>query len=160
MDEVQNGQIQNDEDQNNQDQNNQGQNDGVQMDEDRSAELPGGRERRAKPRQRVDLTAEIYPIERGGKLNGHLKDLSLSGCRVHTDALLDVEIHAHVEAGFYYMGMPFRVGGVIQGIYEPQEAGIRFVDVTDRIREKLRWLMGEIERQGIGSREQGIGNRE
>ncbi|MDR3793169.1 MAG: PilZ domain-containing protein [Terracidiphilus sp.] len=116
------------------------------MDVDQSAELPGGRERRAEPRQPVDLTAAIYPIERGGKFNGHLKDLSLSGCCVHTDALLDVEIHAHVEAGFYYMGMPFRVGGVIQGIYGPQETGIRFVDVTERIREKLQWLMGEIER--------------
>ncbi|MDR3724467.1 MAG: PilZ domain-containing protein [Terracidiphilus sp.] len=127
-------------------QNDQDQNDGVQMDEDRNAELPGGHERRAKPRLRVDLTAAIYPIERGGKQNGTVKDLSLLGCRVLTDAALDVELHAHVEAGFYYMGLPFRVGGVIQGIYGPQEAGILFVDVTERIREKLQWLVEEIEK--------------
>jgi hypothetical protein len=75
-----------------------------------------------------------------------VKDLSLLGCRVLTDAALDLGLHARVEAGFYYMGMPFRVCGVIQGVYGAQEMGIRFVDVTERIREKLRWLMEEIKK--------------
>ena len=121
---------------------------GEAMDQAANSNGPKGRERREHPRQRTNLTAAIYSIGGRQKLNGQLKDLSLSGCRIRTDRPLDMAVSTRIEAGFYYLGMPFRVGGVIQGIYGPEEAGIRFVEVTERIQEKLRGLMEELGKTG------------
>jgi len=69
----------------------------------------------------------------------------VGGCRIHTDHHLQVGIYTRVEAGFYHLGLPFRVGGVIQVLHGPNEVGIRFLDVTERIGLKLADLMSQIE---------------
>jgi hypothetical protein len=118
---------------------------------------PKMRERRGQPRQAVDLTAAIYLIKSVSKVNGHLLDLSLSGCRIRTDARILVDLYTRIEAGFYHLGMPFRVAGVIQAIHARDEVGIRFMDMSERNREKLRGLMEELMEE---LKEQGTGNRE
>jgi hypothetical protein len=110
-------------------------------------------ERRGHPRQAVDLTAAIYLIKSVSKVNGHLLDLSLSGCRIRTDARILVDLYTRIEAGFYHLGMPFRVAGVIQAIHGRDEVGIRFMDMSERNREKLRGLMEELKEQQAGNRE-------
>ena len=44
-------------------------------------------------------------------------------------------------------GLPFRLGGVTQAIYDPFNVGIRFLDVSERKREQLTQLIGEIEHE-------------
>jgi c-di-GMP-binding flagellar brake protein YcgR len=104
-----------------------------------------GRERRLQKRQQLDVGVSIYPIRAGGKVNGVILDLSVGGCRIRTGEKLQVGIHTHVELGFVAQGLPFRVPGVIQSLYGRQQVGIRFIDVTERNREKLQSLMGELE---------------
>jgi len=103
------------------------------------------RERRHHPRQKMHSVAAIYPIEHGGKLNAWILNLSLGGCRLRleTDALIDVQVR--VEVGFFFEGMPFRVGGMVQGNYAKQEVGIKFVDVSERNRKRLEDLIAELQ---------------
>ena len=41
-------------------------------------------------------------------------------------------------------GLPFRLAGVTQAIYDPFQVGIRFLDVSERMREQLAELIEEI----------------
>ena len=41
-------------------------------------------------------------------------------------------------------GLPFRLAGVTQAIYDPFNVGIRFLDMSDRKREQLQQLIDEI----------------
>jgi hypothetical protein len=102
------------------------------------------RERRAQKRQAADLTAALYLIHSAVKLNGRIRNLSLGGCRIQLDQRARLDIYTRLEAGFYHLGLPFRVAGVVQDVYGPQEVGIRFLDVSERNREKLLGLLEEL----------------
>jgi len=104
----------------------------------------GWRERRAHPRVKTEMPAAIYLVTSNIKLNGWVRDLSLGGCRIHTDQVVHAGIYTRVEAGFYHMGMPFRVAGVLQAIHGSNEVGIRFLDVSERTGGKLADLMLEL----------------
>lgn len=103
------------------------------------------RERRAQLRHAVDASAAIVLVHSGSRLSGWILDLSLDGCRIRTDARFPVGIYTRVEAEFRVDGLPFRLGGVIQAIYDRQLVGIRFLDVSERKRAELAQLMVEIE---------------
>ena|ERR1700722_1387485 len=102
-------------------------------------------ERRAERRFALDTSAVIHLVHGGSKLAGHMMNLSLGGCRIHTDERFLVGIYTRVEAEFSADGMAFRLGGVIQAIHERQEVGVRFLDVSKRKREHLEQWMGEME---------------
>jgi hypothetical protein len=103
------------------------------------------RDRRAQARHEVDTSATIYLVKMGAKLEGRILDLSVSGCRIRTEERFLVGIYTRVEAGFYLNGMPFRLGGVIQAIHDRHHVGIRFLDLSDRNRERVEELIEEIE---------------
>lgn len=105
----------------------------------------GWQERRAHRRVGVELPAAIYLINSNVKLNGSVENLCLGGCRIHTDQRVQVGIYTRIEVLFFHQGMPFRVAGVIQVLHKPNEVGIRFLDVTERIGAKLTDLMQELE---------------
>jgi hypothetical protein len=42
-------------------------------------------------------------------------------------------------------GLPFRLGGVIQAIHNRNMVGIRFLDMSQRKREQVLELIGEID---------------
>jgi hypothetical protein len=71
--------------------------------------------------------------------------LSLSGCRIRTDDRFPVGIYTRVETEFRLEGLPFRLGGVIQAIHDCNTVGIRFLDLSERKREQVLGLIGEIE---------------
>ena len=50
-----------------------------------------------------------------------------------------------MEVEFRIEGLPFRLAGVTQAIYDPFNVGIRFLDMSDRKREQLLQLIEEIE---------------
>lgn len=106
---------------------------------------PTSRERRVALRAELDTTAVIHLINIGSHLRGRIHDLSLSGCRVHTDERFPVGIYTRVEVEFYLDGLPFRLGGVVQAIHDRQTVGIRFVDMSARRREQVEQLMEEMQ---------------
>ena len=104
-------------------------------------------DRRAQARQDVDTSAIIFLVKIASKINGRILDLSLGGCRIHTEDRFPVGIYTRVETEFRLEGLPFRLAGVVQAIHDRQRqnVGIRFLDMSDRKREQLEQLIEEIQ---------------
>lgn len=101
--------------------------------------------RRFEQRHDVETGAIIRLINLAADVNGHILDLSLGGCHIRTDRRFPVGVFRRVEVEFRIEGLPFRLGGVTQAIYDPFNVGIRFLDLSDRKREQLLQLIEEIE---------------
>lgn len=102
-------------------------------------------DRRGQLRHEVDSFATIFLVKVGSALRGRIADLSLSGCRICTDDRFPVGIYTRVETEFHLQGLPFRLGGVIQAIHNRNTVGIRFLDLSERKRQQVLELIGEIE---------------
>ncbi len=102
------------------------------------------RYQRHDPRQRVDNSAEILLVNVGSRLHGRILDLSLGGCRIRTDQPFPVGIYTRIEVEFRIDGLPFRLGGVIQVIHDRKTVGIRFLDMSERKRQQVLELIGEV----------------
>lgn len=115
---------------------------------DTNTALPAGNpppaERRAHSRHAVDTTANIFLVRTGSRLSGRIVDLSIGGCRIFCDQRFPVGIFTRIEAEFRIEGITFRLGGVVQGIYDRRIVGIRFLDMSHRKREQLEQLIEEI----------------
>jgi c-di-GMP-binding flagellar brake protein YcgR len=105
---------------------------------------PTGRDRRGTAREDVDTTAVIFLINVVSRLPGRILNLSLGGCRIRTDERFPVGIYTRVEVEFHLEGLPFRLAGVTQAIYDKNTVGIRFLDMSSRKREHLEELIREI----------------
>lgn len=103
------------------------------------------RDRRGKSRHKVDSFCTIFLVRAGSALRGRILDLSLSGCRIHTDQRFPVGIYTRVEVEFHLQGLPFRLGGVVQAIHNRNTVGIRFLDVSERKRQQVQELIGAME---------------
>jgi c-di-GMP-binding flagellar brake protein YcgR len=103
------------------------------------------RARRKEARQDVDTSVQILLVNVGSRLRGRILDLSLGGCRIRTDDRFPVGIYTRVETEFYIEGLPFRLGGVIQQVYDRKTIGIRFLDLSERKRQQVQELIAEIE---------------
>lgn len=101
--------------------------------------------RRAAPRHPVDTNAEIYLIDIAAHVHGRILDLSLGGCHIRSDDRFPVGIFRRVETEFMLEGLPFRLAGVTQAIYDRRNVGIRFLDMSERKREQLTQLIAELE---------------
>ncbi len=110
-----------------------------------ATQAPARRDRRRQPRHEVDTPAAVFLVKIGSTLRGRILDLSLSGCRIRTDERFPVGIYTRVEAEFCLEGLPLRLGGVIQVIHDRNTVGIRFIDLSDRKRQQVVELIGEIE---------------
>ena len=106
---------------------------------------PAHPNRRAHSRYDVDASAVVYLVKFGSRIQGHLLDVSLSGCRIQTRERITVGIYRQVEVEFNLEGLPFRLGGVFQSIHDQQTVGIRFIDMSSRKREGLEQLIHDIE---------------
>ncbi len=104
-----------------------------------------GRDRRATHRCGVDTSAVIDLVKVGSKLNGHILDLSIGGCRVRTVEKFPVGIYTRIETEFQLHGMAFRLGGVIQAIHDRNTVGIRFLDMSQRKKDQVEELVAEME---------------
>jgi c-di-GMP-binding flagellar brake protein YcgR len=104
-----------------------------------------GRERRTQSRHEVDTTATLMLVNVGSHLSGRILNLSLGGCRIHTDERFPVGIYTRIETEFRLEGLPFRLGGVVQAVQDRKFVGIRFLDMSQRKREQLEQLIEEID---------------
>jgi hypothetical protein len=101
--------------------------------------------RRFEPRHDIETSAVVRLINLAADVNGRILDLSPGGCRIRTDRRFPVGVFRRVEVEFRIEGLPFRLGGVTQAIYDPFNVGIRFLDLSDRKREQLLQLIEEME---------------
>jgi hypothetical protein len=114
----------------------------------RVAELPEmlhGRERREHVRHEVDTTARIFLVHSGFAVNGRILNLSFGGCGIRTDESFPLGIYTLVEIQFHLNGLPFRLDGVVQFIYERSLVGIQFLELSERQRQRVEMLMAELE---------------
>jgi hypothetical protein len=81
-------------------------------------------------------------------VHGRIVNVSLGGCCIHTNQCFPTGAYRRVEIEFCADGLPFRLGGVTQGIHDPFNVGIRFLDVSARKREQLAQFIEEIEQLG------------
>jgi len=114
-----------------------------------ASQAPAGRERRQQTRHELSSSATILLVNVGSTLRGSILDLSTTGCRIRTHERFPVGIHTRVETEFRIEGLPLRLGGVIQSIYDRNTVGIRFLDLSEREREQVLGLIGEIEQLRI-----------
>jgi hypothetical protein len=110
-----------------------------------AAQAAMSRYRRGNARHDVDTSASILLVNVGSTLRGRILDLSLGGCRIRTDERFPVGIYTRVETEFRLEGLAFRLGGVIQAIHDRNTVGIRFLDLSERKRQQVQDLIGEIE---------------
>lgn len=110
-----------------------------------SSQASAGRERRQQSRHEVSSSATILLVNAGSKLQGHILDMSVTGCRIRTDERFPAGIYTRVETEFRLEDLPLRLGGVIQSIYDLNTVGIRFLDLNEREQEQVLGLIGEIE---------------
>jgi hypothetical protein len=101
-------------------------------------------ERRTGARRAVDTSAMIHLIKVGSKIRGHILDLSPGGCRIRTTDRFPLGIYTRVETEFRLQGQTVLVGGVVQAVYERDQIGIRFLDVSQRKRDQLVELIEEL----------------
>jgi c-di-GMP-binding flagellar brake protein YcgR len=111
-----------------------------------TAQAAADRNRRKQPRYSVETIVAVLLVEIGSTLRGRIQDLSLSGCRVRIDEFFPVGLNMRVETEFRLAGLPLRLGGVIQAIHGRDTIGIRFLELSDRKREQIEELIGEIQR--------------
>jgi PilZ domain len=102
--------------------------------------------RRTEPRHGVETSAVIHLIALAAAVQGRVVDLSPGGCHIRTDRRFPVGVFRRVEVEFRIEGLPFRLGGVTQAMYDPFNVGIRFLDLSDRKREQLLQLIEEIKK--------------
>ena len=107
-----------------------------------STGLPVGR--RANPRLDVDTQVTLHMVDLAARLSGRIVDLSLGGCLIYTHKAFPLGIYRRVEVEFRLHGLPFRLAGVTQTLYSKHNIGIRFLDMSDRKREQLSALIGEV----------------
>lgn len=118
------------------------------------AAAAGYRDRRTQARHAVDSRATIYFVDVRARMGGCIIDVSLGGCRIHTDERFPVGIYRRVETEFTFDGVPFRLAGVVQSLHDKFTVGIRFLDMSERKRRQLTELIEEIEEmQGTGNRD-------
>ena len=114
-----------------------------------STPVPGAnsaqRERRTQARHSVDSQANIFLVDVASRSAGRIVDVSLGGCRIHTNERFPVGIYRRVEVEFVLDGLPFRLGGVTQSLHDRQTVGVRFIDLSERKREQLTMLVEEID---------------
>jgi len=110
---------------------------------------PAGRDRRAQARVPIDTSADILLINIGSHVAGRIQDLGAGGCRIHTCEPFPVGIYTRVETEFRLQGLPFRLSGVIQALYDQkrQVVGIRFLDMSSRKRDQVEQLIKEMEEE-------------
>lgn len=118
------------------------------------------RDRRGQARHEVDTVATIFLVKVASALRGHILDLSVGGCRIRTDERFPVGIYIRVEIEFHLQGLPFRLGGVTQAIHDRNTVGIRFLDLSERKRQQVLDLIGEIEQMRAELPQNGVSSTE
>lgn len=99
---------------------------------------------RMEARHPLDTSAVIRLVDLAADVHGRILDISTGGCHIRTQSRFPVGIFRRVETEFRFEGLPFRLAGVTQTLYDPFNVGIRFVDMSERKLAQLLQLIEEI----------------
>lgn len=104
-----------------------------------------GRERRVHTRYPVEEEATILVRDHNQLLRCRVVDLSLEGCRIHSQDQMRLASGMQVEIAFRVNGIAFRFGGAIQWSDRRHEAGICFPSQDPRQARELGIALAELE---------------
>jgi hypothetical protein len=102
-------------------------------------------QRRAYPRFTVDEDASLLLVSHDSWHPCKVVDLSLEGCQVRTREVFRAGTQKLVEISFKINGIAFRLGGTTQWTDGQCAVGIHFRYPTNRRREELAEVLGEVE---------------
>jgi hypothetical protein len=101
-------------------------------------------EQRRFPRLSCDGIAHLRVIPNGGRETGCVVNLSKRGCCFVADKPLRGIAGSGIEVHLRVRGIDLRVPGIIRHIRKRVRAGIEFVDLSDRKRDQIDELIGEL----------------
>jgi len=102
-------------------------------------------ERRKSARFPVNLRGSFFLFSLGSTATCTVTELSLNGCRVHTDRDYNGGKDARIEVSFTLKGAAFRVGGLTQWTKGKNDLGVRFVGMSERREAHLLEVLAEVE---------------
>jgi hypothetical protein len=112
---------------------------------------PGGKERRIHHRYDIEANAKLAVVNSDCNLECTVLELSLGGCRVHTELPSTIELGTQVEVQFVSCGYPLRMPAKIQGKHGDHILGLKYLEMSTRIRERLKSLIWEVAEDERGS---------
>jgi len=104
----------------------------------------GGSNRRVHSRFSLAAPANLLVINGGAIYRCAVVELSLGGCRVQTTRPLNHPALTRVEVQFVGLGLPLRLPAQIQVKINDHLAGLKYLEVSPRIRERLSILIDEL----------------
>jgi hypothetical protein len=105
---------------------------------------PGGRERRVHHRYDIEVDAKLAIINSDSNLNCSVLEMSLGGCRLYTEDPNSIKLDTPVEVQFVECGYPLRLPASIQVKVGDHILGLRFLEMSGRMKERLNNLIWEI----------------
>lgn len=112
---------------------------------------PGGRERRIHHRHNLDVNAKLAIVNSDSNFECSVLELSLGGCRVLTEAPNGLELNTQVEVQFVSCGYPLRMPAKIQVKSGTNILGLKFLEMSSRIKDRLHSLIEEVAEKGNGA---------
>ena len=103
-----------------------------------------GSDHRRYPRLDCGGIADLRVLPNGAKETGSLVNLSKRGCCFLADDSLRGCEGTPIEMHLKVRGIDLRVRGIIRHVHQWRRAGIEFVDLSERKREQIEELMGEL----------------
>ncbi len=103
-----------------------------------------GSDHRRYPRLDCGGMADLRVLPNGAKETGSLVNLSKRGCCFLADEALRGSEGATIEMHLKVRGIDLRVAGIIRHVHKWRRAGIEFVELSERKREQIEELMGEL----------------
>jgi hypothetical protein len=100
--------------------------------------------RRQIPRFDVDEPAAMLLVAHDARRLCRILDLSLGGCRLHSDEKLIVGVSMRVEVSFKVNGIVLRFPGVVQWTDGRHMAGVRVAEMSRRRRDELTEILAEV----------------
>jgi hypothetical protein len=102
------------------------------------------REHRRFPRLDCNGSVDLRVLPNGGSETGSLVNLSKHGCCFVADDPLRGVYGSRIELHMRVCGVDLRVVGVIRHMHSRMQAGIEFLDLTDRKSGQIEELMVEL----------------
>jgi hypothetical protein len=107
-------------------------------------ECENGSDHRRYPRVDCGGVADLRVLPNGSSETGSLVNLSKRGCCFWADESLRGCEGASIEMHLKVRGIDLRVAGIIRHVHKWRRAGIEFVELSERKRDQIEELMGEL----------------
>lgn len=113
---------------------------------------PDGIERRLHQRYEVELATHLTLVEDGTRQECTMVELSVGGCRLLFPTACEIPCGTQVEVQFIGDGLPLRLAAVVQVRSHERLAGLRFVNMVPRMKERLEGFAQEISASAVNNR--------